>query len=55
MYSTGDEVIIRGGFGMEPPQRVTVTGVGTKRGKIVYDYVDKGGNNRWFYEWQIKK
>ena len=55
LHSKGDDVYVRGGFGMEPPQLVTITGVGTKEGQTAYDYVDKNGENRWFYEWQIKK
>jgi|GEM_PF-5812510 hypothetical protein len=55
MYHAGDEVIVRGGFGKEPPYLVTLIGYGTKRGQVTYDYIDKEGNVRWCYDWQIKK
>lgn len=55
MHSKGNEVYVRGGFGMEPPQLVTITGSGTKNGKTIYDYVDKDGEIHWCYDYQIKK
>lgn len=49
----GMEVIVRGGFGIEVPEQVTVLSVDEKNGRKVFDYIDKGGYPRWAYVSQI--
>lgn len=46
----GDRVIVRGGFGTEPPREVTVEGLDEKNGRPLFDY-DNG--TRWAYLSQI--
>jgi hypothetical protein len=49
----GDIVTVRGGFGRETPERVTVVSVGTESGQPVIDYRDACGHERWAYLWQV--
>jgi hypothetical protein len=44
----GSVVVVRGGFGTEPPKRVVVEGVDEKNGRPLIDYED-----RWAYVSQI--
>ena len=47
----GSLVIVRGGFGTEPPKQVEVEGFGEKNGKALFDY----HSYRWAYLSQIIK
>ena len=49
----GDVVTVRGGFGRETPERVTVLSVGNEAGQTVIDYRDGTGRQRWAYLWQV--
>jgi hypothetical protein len=53
MPRPGDVVTVRGGFGRETPERVTVVSVGTECGQTVIDYRDGTGVERWAYLWQV--
>lgn len=48
----GDKVWVKGGFGMEEPQEVTVTWFGEHKGRWAFDYHD-GHHSRWAYVSQI--
>lgn len=51
----GSIVVIRGGFGSEPPQAVRLTSVEAdiKNGRPGCDYIDRKGSGRWAYLSQI--
>lgn len=53
----GSVVVVRGGFGDEPPEQITVEGVEYDEDKNDYiiDYTDKKGDGRWAYINQIQK
>lgn len=50
----GDTVIVRGGFGREPAERVTIISTGVECGRPVIDYFDRKGRERWAYFDQIE-
>jgi len=49
IYSDGDKVKYRGGFGSGPVEVVTILGIDEKNGRVVYDL----DNGHWCYEDQI--
>ena len=49
----GDRVIVRGGFGQEPPETVTVEEIDEKNGRPLICYTDASGAGRWAYFDQI--
>ena len=50
----GSIVVVKGGFGSEPPKQVKVEGIGLKNGYQVFDYDTKpNGVGRWAYSDQI--
>ena len=49
----GDKVIVRPGFGTEPPVRVRVSDLDTKNGQKLIVYLDDDGHERWAYINQI--
>lgn len=49
----GDTVLVRGGFGREMPERVTILDVGIEAGRKVIDYIDHRGRTRWAYAEQV--
>jgi len=53
----GSVVVVRGGFGSEPPQTVTVDEVHAeiKNGRAGIDYTESNGNGRWAYLDQVQK
>jgi hypothetical protein len=53
----GSVVIVRGGFGQEPPKEVVVDEVheDIKNGRAGIDYTEADGNTRWAYLDQVQK
>jgi hypothetical protein len=53
----GSVVIVRGGFGQEPPKEVVVDEVheDIKNGRAGIDYTEADGNTRWAYMDQVIK
>ena len=49
------KTIVRGGFGLEPPQVVTIRRTGVHKGRQVFDYTDSNGLSRWCYAEQVEK
>jgi len=49
----GDTVVVKGGFGSEVAQTVTIEGLGEKNGRPLFDYTDNKGESRWAYLTQI--
>lgn len=50
-FKVGDRVLYRGCWGAFPEEPATITGIGTKNGRRVYDL----DNNHWGYEDQLTK
>ena len=53
MLKIGQKVVIKGGFGSEPPTAVKVDSIGMKNGLVIIDYTEWNGVKRWAYENQI--
>jgi hypothetical protein len=51
----GSIVIVRGGFGIEEPQEVTVEEFDEKNGRTLICYTDNNGDGRWAYLYQIER
>lgn len=51
----GDTIVVRGGFGRELPETVTVVNKGDEDGRVVIDYIDGSGRKRWAYLYQVER
>ena len=53
----GSVVRVRGGFGSDPAQTVTIEGIEDdgKNGRATIDYTDNKGEGHWAYLHQISK
>lgn len=49
----GARVTVRGGFGLEPPQKVTVGEIDSKNGRLLFDYHCPKSGSRWAYFDQV--
>lgn len=52
----GSIVIVRGGFGTEEPEKVTVTHpLEEQKGRLAFGYTDKAARSRWAYTQQVSQ
>ena len=54
-FEVGERVIVRGGFGSEPPETVLIEDIDEKNGRPLILYTQSNGNTRWAYFDQCKK
>ena len=52
-YQVGVTVLVRSGFGNEPPEKVVIEDLDEKNGQPLICYTDKNGEGRWAYFDQI--
>ena len=50
-----DVLTIRPVFGAGMPVTITVSGIGEKNGRPLFDYIAQEGGLRWAYETQIER
>jgi hypothetical protein len=53
MVQVGMKVEVKGGFGTEKPEIVTVEELGSKNDRPLFFYTDKDNTPRWAYKTQI--